>query len=421
MSLQLSVIIPVWNCWELTRNCLNSLREFTPGNFMQVIVVDNGSSDETASQLPTLGQQLFGSNFVYTRNEQNLGFAKACNQGAALAKANLLFFLNNDTLLLKNWLAPMLAAFRQDPKLGACGPLLLYPNGKNVQHLGIAFSTTLATEHLYANFPKDHPVVTRRRPLQAITGAALMLPKKLFEDSGRFFEGYVNGSEDLELCARISAQGKTLTVVPQSQIIHLESQTPGRNEHNNANAELLNQRCQGAFAPDLHRHARRDGFGLALTPWLELFITLPPEQEIELCHIFAPGFEPELYAAGKAQPNLSISPGLWWHGVQQEPLWQPGYEMLGNFLEQNGNFQEAAGLRLLQSYFFPLIPTFRALARVASKSDHPELACQAMEKIEHITKQLEDVDSLLHKSQKLASWAKKAGEPELAALYENWL
>ena len=418
MSLQLSVIIPVWNCWELTRNCLTSLREFTPGNFMQVIVVDNGSSDETPSHLPALGKQLFGQNFTYVRNEQNLGFAKACNQGAALAQADMLFFLNNDTLLLKDWLAPMLAAFRQDAKLGACGPLLLYPDGKSVQHLGIAFSTTLATEHLYANFPKDHPVVSRRRPLQAITGAAFMLPKKLFEDCGRFFEGYINGSEDLELCARISEQHKTLSVVPQSQIIHLESQTPGRSEHDNANAELLNQRCRGAFGPDLHRHAKRDGFSLALTPWLELFITLHPEQEIGLCQRFAPGFEAQ---KNSPQTNLQISPGLWWQGVQKEPLWQTGYELLGSFLEQNGSFQEASGVRLLQSYFFPLVPTFRALARVAEKSGNPELAEQAMRKIEHITKQLEDVDTLLDKSQKLATWANKAGEHELAALYENWL
>ncbi len=418
MSLQLSVIIPVWNCWELTRNCLTSLREFTPGNFMQVLVVDNGSSDETPSHLPALGKQLFGQNFVHLRNEQNLGFAKACNQGAALAQAEMLFFLNNDTLLLKDWLAPMLAAFRQDAKLGACGPLLLYPDGKSVQHLGIAFSTTLATEHLYANFPKNHPVVSRRRPLQAITGAAFMLPKKLFEACGCFFEGYINGSEDLELCARISEQGKSLAVVPQSQIIHLESQTPGRSEHDNANAELLNQRCRGAFAPDLHRHAKRDGFSLALTPWLELFITLHPEQEKELCRLFAPGFEAE---ENSPQTSLQISPGLWWQGVQKEPLWQTGYELLGSFLEQNGSFQEASGVRLLQSYFFPLIPTFRALARVAEKSGNPELAEQAIKKIEHITKQLEDVDTLLDKSQKLTAWAKKAGEQELAALYENWL
>ena len=58
---------------------------------------------------------------------------------------------------------------------------------------------------------------------------------------------------------------------------------------------------------------------------------------------------------------------------------------------------------------------------MAEKSGNPELAAQAMEKIEHITKQLEDVETLLDKSQKLAAWANKAGEPELAALYENWL
>jgi hypothetical protein len=57
-----------------------------------------------------------------------------------------------------------------------------------VQHLGIAFSPTLATEHLYANFPANHRVVGLRRSLQAITGAAFMLPKALFLDAGGFYE-----------------------------------------------------------------------------------------------------------------------------------------------------------------------------------------------------------------------------------------
>lgn len=416
MKFQLSVIIPVWNRWDLTRACLVSLREHTPGSFMQVIVVDNGSDDETASELPAFGDTLFAQGFTLLRNQENLGFAKACNQGADAARADLLFFLNNDTLLQKGWVAPLLNAFREDGRLGACGPLLLYPDSNRVQHLGIAFSPTLATEHLYANFPADHRVVKLRRSLQAITGAAFMVPKALFEQIGGFYEGYKNGSEDIELCARISELGKTLAVFPESRIIHLESQTPGRSDHDVDNAELLNQRCQGAFGPDLHKHARRDGFDIALTPWLELFICLPQEEEQNMTREFAPSF-----TGGNGLPRFEIAPGRWWEGVQKEPLWQAGYELLAAYLESNQQFSEASGLRLLQCNFFPLMPNFRALAKLASRAGNQELAEQAVKKVEFITAQIEDFDTLLDKAGKLSQWAGRAGERELEELYRDWL
>lgn len=453
MSLQLSVIIPVWNCFELTHNCLTSLRQHTPGNFMEVIVINNASSDATSTELEPLGRNLFGENFVLINNEQNLGFAKACNQGATKARAPMLFFLNNDTEILPHWLAPLLEAFRQESNLGACGPLLLYPDTNRVQHLGIAFSPTLGTEHLYANFPATHPVVARRRRLQAITGAAFMTPAPLFKEAGGFFEGYRNGCEDLELCCRLTDLGKTLSVQPQSQLIHLESQTPGRREHDAVNATLLNQRCHGAFGPDLHRQARRDGFDLALTPWLEMFVLLSPKAELEATSTYAPGcvqaadtkdsrakLTSKIIGGSARDGNISagaeneaasgyslnlntaeICPGLWWEGLQKEPLWQSGYELLSTFLENSGSFAEASGVRLLQAYFFPFVPHFKALARVAAKSGNPDLAQQAAEKTAHINTQLEDIDTLLNKKEKLAAWARQAGESELALLYENWL
>ncbi|MBQ4132835.1 MAG: glycosyltransferase family 2 protein [Desulfovibrionaceae bacterium] len=415
MKYKVSVIIPVWNCWELTHNCLVSLRENTPGGFMQVVVVDNGSDDETARSLPVLGKELFGPAFSLARNPENLGFARACNQGAASAQAELLFFLNNDTLVQPGWLPPLMAALRDDSRLGACGPLLLYPHSEQVQHLGIAFSPTLATEHLYANFPVGHRVVTQRRRLQAITGAAFLVSRQLFDAAGRFHEGYVNGSEDLELCARIGELGKTLAVAPRSRIIHLESQTPGRSDHDQENAELLNSRCRGAFIPDLHRHARRDGFDLALTPWLDLFICLPAEHEQAMNADFAPGF-----LEGEKGAGLEIAPGLWWEGLQKEPLWRTGYELLASFLEANGQYQEASGVRLLQCSFFPLLPNFRALALAASRAGNDELFAQADRKIEFIISKIEDLETLLDKADKLKNWAERVDEPELAALYSDW-
>ena len=201
---QVSIIIPVFNKWELTRNCLESLRTHTPED-VEVIVADNASSDDTVTELDRLGSALFGPRFRSIRNAENINFGPACNAGARAAAAPLLLFLNNDTLLTPCWLAPLLKALER-PGTGAVGPLLLYAD-RTVQHLGITFSIAGTVSHLYRGFPEDHPVVGRKRQLQAITAAALLLRKDLFFEAGAFYPEYLNGFEDVELCARIRQLG----------------------------------------------------------------------------------------------------------------------------------------------------------------------------------------------------------------------
>lgn len=408
MSLYLSVIIPIFNRWDLTRTCLESLRRHSRGNFLEVIVVDNHSTDATAKELAPLGESLFGASFHALRQESNLGFAAACNLGAKAAHAPYLFFLNNDTLLTPNWTAPLLTTLHESPRLGAVGPLLLYPDDERVQHLGIAFTPALATEHLYANFPAAHPAVSAPRRLQAITGAALLIPKELFFAAGSFYEGYQNGCEDIELCGRLRELGKEVAVIPQSRIIHLESQTPGRGDHDAANFKLLNARLTGHFAPDLHKLLKQDGFELGLTPWLETFACLPTWREAEISANHAPADRPP-------------EPALWWEVLRQEPLWQTGYDLLAQYLEQNDKHAEAAGLRLLAASFFPLLPNYRALEKSAALAGNLDLTRQAAEKTEQILKLLHDVDSLAAKAKGLARWATQAGENDLSLLYSGWL
>ncbi len=402
---QLSIIIPVWNQWPLTKNCLKSLREHTPGDFYEVIVVDNGSDDETPVHLATLGKTLFATRFSHIRLESNKGFGPACNHGVQKATGQKLLFLNNDTLLTPHWLGPLLKAFEEDHRLGAVGPLLLYPDSHRVQHAGIAFTPALRTQHLYANFPATHPAIHTRRNLQAITGACLMLERTLFAQCGGFYKGYKNGSEDLELCCRIGEAGKRLACITQSKVIHLESQTPGRGDDDDMNARLLNERCKGWFGPDLHTYAARDGYRFMLTSWLESYLALPENRETDLSYSMQGTFDP----------------GACWEMLQQEPLWQTGYALLAGYLEQAGQHVEASGVRLLQTYFFPLLPHYRQLAACAAKAGNVGLAEQAIQKAAHINAMLEDVGTLTKKAAGLANWARRANEPTLQSLYEGWL
>lgn len=399
------MIIPVWNCWHLTAACLRSLRETVPGDFLEVIVVDNGSTDTTASELESLGATLFGKRFLRMRNDRNEGFAVACNAGAAQASGPLLFFLNNDTLLQEGWLKPLMCAPLEEPKLGAWGPLLAYPalpgEPERVQHLGVAFSPSLAHEHLYANFPVDHSVTRNRRPLQAITGAAFMIPTAFFAQCGGFHEGYQNGYEDLDLCAAIRKAGRKLAVIPESRVIHLESMTPGRMRFDEQNASLLMQRCSGAFSPDLHRLARRDGYETALTPWLHLYLCVCPERERELS------------ARALELSSSEELAGL----INEEPLWEKGHTLFTVALEREGHITQAVRAATLRAYFFPQLSHYRDLLRLSLKVGDTHIREETTRAMGAAIKKLEDAPGLRAKAAAFERWARDVGEPALADLY----
>src|SRR5471032_1651369 len=109
-----SIVIPVFNREDLTRNCLATLLPTLEGaGEGEVIVVDNGSRTETADVL---------ARFPWVRvirNEQNLGFAAACNQGARQANGRVICHLNNDIIAQPGWLAHMMA--RLQPGVGIVG------------------------------------------------------------------------------------------------------------------------------------------------------------------------------------------------------------------------------------------------------------------------------------------------------------
>ncbi|MDE6735207.1 MAG: glycosyltransferase family 2 protein [Desulfovibrio sp.] len=320
-----SVVIPVHGNFALTRDCLKSLAR-TAGQPLEVIVADNGSTDETARELPALGAALFGDGFRHLRFEENRNFAPACNAGAREARGDFVFFLNNDTLLTQGWLPPLLRRFRSVPRLGAAGPLLTYADG-TVQHLGITIHPGYKLGHLYKSLPASHPLAQKRRFFKALTGAALMMPRELFLSAGGFDEGFINGFEDVDLGLRLSAGGLRLACVPESRVIHLESKTPNRFRHETDNGLRLLGKWRLDRLVDLPDHVAADGYSLSVLPELELRLTTSPAASAALLARLAP-----------------FDPALCLELLEQEPLWEEGYELLGAHLEKAG--QPEAALEL---------------------------------------------------------------------------
>ena len=394
---KVAVVIPVFNQWQLTGDCLRSLREHTPGEDVQLIVVDNGSTDETPGSCGALGLGLFGERFEYVRLEENINFGPGCNLGASRADADFLFFLNNDTALTPGWLSPLLVAFEKRPRLGAVGPLLLYPDCDRVQHLGVTFTPNMHVDHLYHYFPASHRLVRKERSLQAITGAALMIPSDVFYESGRFWEEYRNGYEDLDLCWQIRSRGMALYCEPASRIYHLTSQSTGRFDAESHNSQLLLRRCNQAFVPDLHRFATQDGFSLRLTSTLRLNIVLVREP----------------------QETTALDMDGLWAAILAEPFWEEGYERLLDLFFKRGMWEAALDLLRMQLSFFSDERIFMNLAKVGTRLRNEKVLLTCRKSLDDL-KQESGFRERHRKYLSLRNWAEKAEDSILLGLCDEW-
>ncbi len=243
--MRVSFIIPLYNCLPLTQAMLASLREtLPPGLDFEVIFVDDGSTDGTRKWLAGLPAPC-----RTILNEKNLGFAAACNRGAAAATGELLFFLNNDLVLLPRWLEPMLAAFGRWPDAGLVGNVQLDAATGAVDHAGIFFNHQGKPAHATA-VPFTFRLLgwPAFRPVAALTGACFGLRRTVWTQLRGFDEGFVNGSEDVDLCLRASAAGLRHCVALRSVVRHHISASAGRKLRDEQNTCRLVQRWSDRIA-----------------------------------------------------------------------------------------------------------------------------------------------------------------------------
>ena len=157
---QVSIIIPAFNNLALTRQCLEAVRKTADPVPAEIIVVDNGSTDGTSAYL--LQEQEAG-HLQAIINSENLGFAKACNQGARAAAGHYIVFLNNDTIAQPHWLEEMVHVAESDTNIGIVGSKLLFPDG-TIQHAGVVVSASKLPYHIYRGCPGDLPAFSRQSP-----------------------------------------------------------------------------------------------------------------------------------------------------------------------------------------------------------------------------------------------------------------
>ncbi len=219
---QVSIIIPVYNKFIYTFNCLKSLQKYSSNSIsFEVIVVDDHSSDETQEYLS------YSSTIQLVVNEENLGFIRSCNRGAAIAKGKFLCFLNNDTQVLPGWLENLVEVITKDNGVGAVGSKLIYADGRLQEAGGIIWQDASGWNYGRLQHP-DCPEYNYVRQVDYCSGASLLVRTEIFKQLGGFSEEFLPAYyEDTDLCFAIRELGYKVIYQPKSQLIHYEGISSG--------------------------------------------------------------------------------------------------------------------------------------------------------------------------------------------------
>ena len=254
--IDLSIIIVNWNTRDLLAGCLRSIWEcglriacpVVPGiadyrtpaipiyrstnlPATEVFVVDNASADGSAAMVR--------ERFPWVRlieNRENVGFARANNQGIALAGGRYVLLLNPDTEVHPGAPAALIAFMDAHPRAGACGPRLLNGDG-SLQHgchpmltPGREFWRLLFLERLWprATYPMARWDAVTPRRVEVIKGACLLLRRAALDRIGGLDESYFMYTEEVDLCYRLAQAGWELWYVPAAAVTHFGEGSSGQ-------------------------------------------------------------------------------------------------------------------------------------------------------------------------------------------------
>ena len=218
---KVSIIIPVYNQFEYTYKCLKSILKNTDDVEYEIIIGDDVSNDETVNI------EDYIQNITVVRNEKNLGFLLNCNNAAKYATGEYLHFLNNDTQVTEKWLSSLVELIESDKKIGMVGSKLVYPDGRQQEAGGIIWNDASGWNFGRLDDPSK-PEYNYVKEVDYISGASIMLSKKLWFEIGGFDERYVPAYyEDSDLAFEVRNHGLKVMFQPKSVVVHFEGISNG--------------------------------------------------------------------------------------------------------------------------------------------------------------------------------------------------
>jgi len=218
---EVSIVIPIFGELAYTLSCVHSLLRQQTRHSLEIIVVDDASTDQSARFLSQI------RHLRYHRQQRNGGFIAAANQGAALARGEYLVMLNNDTRVVAGWLDALIDGFALFPTAGLIGSKLHYDDGSLQEAGGIVWRDGSCWNYGRRDDP-NRPQYSYARRVDYVSGCSIAIRTSLWRELHGFDPHYAPAyCEDVDLCLRLVERGYEVWYQPRSRVVHYEGKTSG--------------------------------------------------------------------------------------------------------------------------------------------------------------------------------------------------
>ncbi|MDO9615173.1 MAG: glycosyltransferase family 2 protein, partial [Bacteroidota bacterium] len=223
MSTKIAIVILNWNGAKLLQQFLPSVLEFSKGDSTQIIVADNGSTDESLS--------IISKEFPEVKVldlKQNFGFASGYNETLKQIEADYFVILNSDVEVTSRWLESPIKLMEADKKIAAVQPKILSYNHKaHFEYAGAAggfidkFGYPFCRGRIFDEIEADEGQYDNTVDIFWATGACMFIRSDLFRAVGGFDADFWAHMEEIDLCWRLKNRGFRVVYTPESTVYHL--------------------------------------------------------------------------------------------------------------------------------------------------------------------------------------------------------
>ncbi|MGA1825059.1 MAG: glycosyltransferase family 2 protein [bacterium] len=248
----LSIIIVSWNVRKYLKICLDSIIRYTQGLNYEIIIVDNNSGDGTADEVRDTIKKYEDIGIIFIQNVKNDGFSKANNIGLEKAKGEYILFLNPDTEIKDNGLKILSEFLNKNPKYGAVGCRILYPDGSIYHPCARGFPTPLKILYHMMFFTKFFPKSKKfcalnleywdkneNSDIECLVGAFILVRHVVLEQVGSFRDIFFMYGEDIDLCYRVIKGGWKIKYIADSYIVHHTEKSSEQVDNNHFKSLLI--------------------------------------------------------------------------------------------------------------------------------------------------------------------------------------